>query len=433
MREFAERRVILAQKLLPNTIAVLPSHDTKSRNSDVEFPFRQDSNFYYLTGFKEPEAICVLVKDLLQKLRCILFLRPRQPDAERWTGPRLGVEAAVKDYGFDEAYAIEEFPKRLHALLSGKDYIYHSLGHHLALDETIITAYKDVTAKAAKGIQAPAGIMNFLPFIHEMRLIKEPQELQLMKKAAYISAQAHKKLMKACITANWEYELEGIFSYECQMQGARALAYSSIVANGANANFLHYTSNDQPLKKGDLVLVDAGCEYEYYASDITRTYPVSGRFTEPQKAIYQLVLDSQLCAIEKIRPGLAWTALQETILEVLVKGLVNLGLLKGSVEELIKNKAYLKFYMHSSGHWLGLDVHDTGFYHDKGEARKLEAGMILTVEPGLYISANEAGVDPKWWDIGVRIEDDILVTPQGSEILSKDAPKTIAEIEAWMQ
>jgi len=433
MQEFAQRRQNLARKLLPNSLIFLASAAIKSRNSDVEFPFRQESNFYYLTGIKEPEVILVLLTDESKKSRSILFLPARQLEIERWTGPRIGAEGAVVFYGVDEAYPLEEFQKKLPTLLSGKDMIYHSLGHNPDMDEMLIQAYKGVTAKVAKGLKAPEGILNLLPFIHELRLIKAPEEIVLMKKAASISAQAHKQLMKYCPKALMEYELDALFSYECLMQGARGLAYSSIVANGLNACFLHYTNNDQHLKKNDLVLVDAGCEYDYYASDITRTYPVNGRFTEAQKAIYQLVLDSQLAAIELVRPGLAWDKIQETILNVLVKGLVNLGILKGSIDELIKEKAYLKFYMHSSGHWLGLDVHDTGSYQIKGLATSLVENMVFTIEPGLYISPDDKDVDPKWWGIGVRIEDDILVTKQGHEVLSQEAPKSIVDIEAWMQ
>lgn len=399
--EYARRRQEIFDQLPTPSIAVLHGAVECYRNGDVTYPFRQDSHFYYLTGFEEPDAILVLIKKEFDH-RFILFCEPASEKDRIWTGPRAGVEGAQQDFGADEAYARSEFEARLKKLQKG---------------------------------QGP--VLDLLDLISEMRMIKSTAEIALIRKAARISAEAHGVLMAHCVPHQNEYELEALFQFRCAQAGARRLAYSSIVAGGANACTLHYVKNDQLLQSGDFVLVDAGAEYQNYAADITRTFPVNGKFTVPQKTLYNLVLKAQCAAISVIKPGLIWDRLQAIIVEILTEGLVDLGILKGNPQELIAAKAYQKFYMHSSGHWLGLDVHDVGSYqksrHKKNpDYRPLEAGMVLTVEPGLYIRPGQAAVPKEWWGMGIRIEDDILVTPEGYEVLSDAAPKTIEEIENIM-
>lgn len=399
--EYARRRQQIFDQLPTPSIAILEGAALRYRNGDVSYPFRQDSGFYYLTGFEEPNAILVFLKKGSQN-RFILFCEPASEKDLIWTGPRAGLEEAVQDFGADEAYARSEFERHL--------------------------------KKRQKG-QGP--ILKLLDFISEMRLIKSSAEISCMRTAAQISADAHRVLMAHCAPNQNEHELEALFQFRCAQGGARELAYSSIVAGGAHACILHYVKNNKPLQSGDLVLVDAGAEYQNYAADITRTFPVNGKFTAPQKALYELVLKAQCAAIEAIKPGLVWDRLQSIIVEILTEGLVDLGILKGNPKQLIVDKAYQKFYMHSSGHWLGLDVHDAGSYkhtaHKKNpECRSLEAGMVLTVEPGLYICPGHSEVSKEWWGMGIRIEDDILVTPQGYEVLSDAAPKMPEEIEKLM-
>jgi Xaa-Pro aminopeptidase len=430
--EYAKRRLSLGEKLSPSSIAILPSANLLNRNADTEHPFRQDSNFYYLTGFDEPEALLVLRKEKNGQLRTILFCRPNCPAEEVWVGPRMGMEGAIKQLGVDFAYSIEELDKMMPSLLENNEYLYYTLGVQDAWDLRVIHWLKTARRKIRAGIRIPKDCRDFNSFIHEQRLIKSENEIKLLRKAAEISVNAHKRLMQYCRPNQYEYELEAEFLHECYQKGCRAVAYSSIIAGGSNACILHYTQNNKPLKNNDLVLVDAGGEYQYYAADITRTFPVNGRFSEEQKKIYQLVLDAQVQAIHEIRPGISYNKIQEIIVAVLVQGLVTLNILQGEVEELIKKNAYKQFYLHSSGHWLGLDVHDAGDYKIEGEWRALQPGMTLTVEPGIYIPPGQKEVDPRWWGIGVRIEDDILVTATGHEVLTHGAPKTVEEIERWM-
>lgn len=427
----ADHRRQLAQKMPASSIAILPSGRTLFRNSDAEYPFRQESNFYYLTGFNEPDAVFVLKKEE-GNITYILFCRPNHPEEEIWTGKRMGVEGAVALLGADQAYAIGELDKIMPNLLENKQNIVYSLGCNSDWDKRVMEWKSKVSSKTRKGIHTPGVWLDLAPMIHELRLIKSDYEIALMRKACDISVNAHKRLMKCCEPNQKEYELEAEFLYACYQQGCRGVAYSSIVAGGENACTLHYTQNNKTLKAGDLVLVDAGGEYQCYAADITRTFPVNGKFTEDQKKIYQLVLNAQLAAIEQVRPGTRYDQLQEVIVSIMVKGLVELNILKGRVETLIQQKAYQPFYMHSSGHWIGLDVHDVGEYKIEGEWRSLLPGMTLTVEPGLYIAPGQAGVEERWWGIGVRIEDDVLVTETGHEVLTK-APKTIEAIEHFMK
>lgn len=426
MEEFITRRANLSKQLRNNSIAIIPGAKTQIRNGDAEFPFRQNSDFYYLTGFSEPAAVLVLCKDANGVLDCIMFNLPNDPDAEIWNGKRAGQISIVQDFGANAAHSIANINTEMPGLMAEKEVIYYPLAIDPDFDKQIIIWLQ--TLKQKKQAQ-PETIINILPILHEMRLFKSALEIDYMRKAATISANGHRQLMQQCKAGMFEYQLEAIFNSYCLQNGCRGLAYNSIIASGNNSCTLHYVLNDQILKDGDLVLVDAGAEYNNYAADITRTFPVSGKFSPEQKQIYNLVLKAQLAGIEQIKPGNIWDSVQQAMLKVIVAGLVELEILIGNVDQLIKDQAYKKFYMHSSGHWLGLDVHDAGKYKQAGKLRSFEPGMVLTVEPGIYISKNLTDVANKWLGIGVRIEDDVLVTNTGNEVLSSLAPKTIEEIE----
>ncbi|MBA2651004.1 MAG: Xaa-Pro aminopeptidase [Tatlockia sp.] len=429
--EYQARRQKLAASLPAGSIAIIPAANECLRNGDAHYRFRQDSDFYYLTGFNEPEAVMLIVAG--NPSLSYLFNRPRDPAQEQWTGKRLGQEGACQALGVDEAYPIESFASRLTEFLSDKTQIYYSIGRHPTIEKEIFMAFEQVKKQIRSGIKVPEAFCDLEPMLSEMRLFKSEAELMLLRRAAEISVEAHKCAMRACKKSENEYQLEAELLYQFSYGGCRAVAYEPIVGGGANSCILHYTDNNQPLKKGDLLLIDAGGEYENYAADITRTFPVNGCFSEEQRAIYELVLKAQRAGIACIKPGLAWNEVQVKMIHVLTEGLVDLGLLKGSIDELIAAQAYKPFYMHNSGHWLGLDVHDAGRYKINGKWRALEPGMVLTVEPGLYISAGMEGVDKRWWNIGVRIEDDILVTQDGYENLTAGLPVEIAEIEALLR
>ncbi len=427
MDEYVTRRSKLAAQLRNGSIAILRGAAIKIRNNDADHPFRQDSNFYYLTGFNEPNAVLALSKDEKGNVSYVLFNQASDSVAEVWTGKRIGQDNACKIYKADKSYDIADIDAVMPELFVSKQIIYYPLGSDEQLDLNILNWLKLSKSKSATFV--PDTLTDILPFVYELRLFKSDKELEFMRKAAVISAHAHLSLMRSCKAGMQEYQLEAIFNSQCLDAGCRALAYNSIVAAGNNSCTLHYTTNDQTLIAGDLVLVDAGGEYNNYAADITRTFPVNGKFTEPQQLIYNLVLKAQLAGIAEVKPGNTWDRVQIVIVEILVKGLIDLGILTGDYKQLIKDNAYKKFYMHSSGHWLGLDVHDAGKYKINGQWRKFEPGMVLTVEPGLYISNDIPGIESKWLGIGVRIEDDILVTRKGHEVLSSAAPKTIEEIE----
>lgn len=438
MEEFKLRRNKLAQQLENNSIALLNGATQLHRNSDVEYFFRQSSDFYYLTGFAEPEAMMVLSKDAKGKVTYILFNRANDPAAEIWNGKRAGQEGACAEYGADESYDIKDVANKIPGLFANKTTIYYPIeATQIFADqvrEWLQAARRSLHIKSRSEPQTvicvPDSIIDLLPLIHTARVFKSHLEIEYMRKAAQISAEAHLKLMQSCKPGMLEYQLEAIFNYHCLYEGCRGLAYNSIVAGGSNSCTLHYVSNDQVLNSGDLVLVDAGGEYNYYAADITRTFPVNGKFSAPQRQIYELVLQAQLAGIDQVKPGNAWNSVQDTMVKIIVTGLVELGILKGDIAALIANQDYKQFYMHSSGHWLGLDVHDAGNYKIDGKWREFEPGMVLTVEPGIYISKTTKDIDKKWLGIGVRIEDDILVTNKGNEVLSIKAPKQIAEIES---
>jgi len=429
MLNFASHRQAVMQAMDDNSIAVIPAAKLHVRNRDAEFPFRQSSDFFYLTGFTEDQACLVLVKKAGEQ-SSVLFCQPKIKEMEIWTGYRLGPDASLDTLAMDSAFAIEELEKQLPELMSDMDSVYGLWGSDIEWDQRLIASIEKVKLKSRTGISAPTAMLAIEPILHELRLIKSDAEIALMKTAADLSAAAHIKAMEAVKPGMFEYQLEGLIRNHCAQNGSRFDAYSSIVGSGENACILHYTANDQEIKDGDLILIDAGCEINHYASDITRTFPANGKFNTEQQALYQLVLDSQLAAIDAVKPGNHFNHPHEAALQVLTEGLVSLGLLSGDVTDLIKNEAYKPFYMHRTGHWLGLDVHDVGVYKIDGEWRELKPGMVLTVEPGLYIAPDDNSVDEKWRGIGIRIEDDVLVTDTGHQILSENVPKSVAEIEA---
>lgn len=430
-QEYKARRQKLAQSMSPDSVAIIPAANELLRNGDAHYRFRQDSNFYYLTGFNEPEALLMVIAG--EEGDSYLFNRKRNPALEQWTGRRLGQEDAPSLLGVREAFPIETLAQRLPEFLTAKTKIYYTIGHNQACEQLVFQAMQHMKTQIRRGVVAPDAIQDIEPLIGEMRLFKSVAELNLMRMAAKISVSAHERAMRACRSLKNEHELEAELIYEFSRHGCRSVAYDPIVGVGANACVLHYTDNNQALTRGELVLIDAGGEFENYAADITRTFPVNGRFSPEQRAIYQLVLHAQQAAIACVKPGVRWVEIQKTILRILTAGLCELGILQGDVETLIANEAYKPFYMHNSGHWLGLDVHDSGAYKVNGEWRQLAENMVLTVEPGLYISADIPNVDPRWWNIGVRIEDDILVTATGHENLTGALAVEIDDIEALMR
>ncbi len=430
--EFKRRRKQLMAQIGKNNIAIISSASMRPRNRDVDYPFRQDSDFYYLTGFNEPEALAVFIPERKEG-EYILFCREFDEKKALWEGAHAGLEGATDDYGADDSFPITDVADILPGLLENKSKVYYPMGRDSELDHNLLEWLMHIRAQSRTGVTAPGELVSLEHILHEMRLLKSAAEIQLMKRAADVSAKGHVRAMQICQPGLFEYQLESELIYSFMQQGLRAVAYPSIVAGGKNACVLHYTENDAKLKRGDLLLIDAGAECDHYAADITRTFPVSGRFSPAQKQLYQLVLDAQLAAIEQIKPGLPWNLAHETAVKVITTGLVELGLLKGRIPKLIKDEKYKQFFMHRIGHWLGMDVHDVGDYKIEGEWRALEPGMVLTIEPGLYIPVNCKTVDKKWQGIGIRIEDDVLVTKNGYEVLTNGVPKTIAEIESIMQ
>jgi Xaa-Pro aminopeptidase len=428
IQEFAQRRQRLIAQLPPDSMAILVAAPECPRNWDNYYPYRQNNDFYYLTGFNEPEAVALLLPGR-PEAQYVLFNRPTNFNAEIWTGKRVGQKNAPEEYAVDQAFSIETLAEKMPSLLAGYRGVYFAIGSNPSFDEKMFGWVKKLRHQVRAGIPAPTEFFNIETLLHEMRWRKSAYEIQLMRKAGQISAQAHCRAMRACRPGMMEYELEAELMYEFIRHGARFPAYSPIVGSGANACILHYIENNRQIQDGDLVLIDAGGEYGNYSSDISRTFPANGRFTKEQQAIYELVLAAQTATLALIKPGVAWDELQTLPLKILTEGLIKLGILKGTLDDLLENKACQQFYMHNIGHWLGLDTHDVGRYRIGKEWRKLEAGVVTTVEPGLYIRPAE-NVAEKWWNIGVRIEDDVLVTEQGSEVLSAGVPTTIQEIEA---
>jgi Xaa-Pro aminopeptidase len=427
---FEQRRKELMRHM-GGGVAIIPTAPVRIRNRDAEYPYRPDSDFYYLTHFAEPEAVAVLVPGRAHG-EYILFCRERNPEKEIWDGLRAGLEGAHHTYGADDAFPIEDIDEILPGLLENREKVFYSIGRHADFDTRLTAWVNEVRAKSRNGVHAPGEFVDLDHILHEMRLVKRPEEIKLMKRAAKISAAAHRRAMQACRPGMMEYEVEAELLYEFRRGGAEYPAYSPIVGGGANACILHYRENNSELKDGDLLLIDAAAELDCYASDITRTFPVNGRFSGEQRAVYDVVLAAQAAAISAARPGKHWNEPHDTAVRVLVQGLTDLGLLKGSVDGLIESGDFKRFYMHRTGHWLGMDVHDVGDYKIADAWRELEPGMTFTVEPGLYIPA-AADVPPRFSNIGIRIEDDVLVTRDGCEILTNDTPKTIEDIEALMR
>ncbi|MCD2514806.1 aminopeptidase P N-terminal domain-containing protein [Massilia sp. G4R7] len=437
---FIERRARLAARMEPGAVAVLATALEVLRNGDSEYPYRHDSSFYYLTGFAEPESVLVLVAARGDApARSILFCREKNVEREIWDGFRHGPEAARVAFGFDEAYPVGELDAQMATVLADAPAIWYALGHSAALDAQVGGWLKAVRAKGRTGIAAPSTTHHLPAILDEMRLLKDAGEQALMARAAAIAAGAHARAMRFTRPGVFEYEIEAELLHEFRRHGAQFPAYTPIVASGANACVLHYNANNRRCLEGELVLVDAGCEFDGYASDITRTWPVNGRFSAPQRALYELVLAAQEAAFAAIVPGRPYSDVHTAAVRVLTAGMLDLGLIDkaryGSVEDAIADKAHLPFYMHGTGHWLGMDVHDVGPYRDltlpDRPSRPLLAGMALTVEPGIYVRPAE-GVPEEYWGIGIRIEDDVIVVDDGCRILSGDAPKRVAEVEQLM-
>jgi Xaa-Pro aminopeptidase len=428
---FAERRRRFLDSMGPGAVAILQGARLVTRSADTEFPFRQDSDFHYLTGFDHPHALAVLRTDAGPPYT--LFVEPRDRAAETWTGYRPGVEGAVADYGADEAHAVDALDGKLPALLERAQRLFHVLGRDPKLDARIVEIFETMRLRSRQGYVPAAEIVDPRRVLHEMRLRKEPGELEIMRRASAISAEAHRDAARLAEEGRAEYELEAALLHAFRRRGAAGPAYSSIVGGGRNATVLHYIRNDQKLAAGELVLIDAGCELEGYASDVTRTYPVGGAYQGAQRAVYEVVLEANLAALALAKPGATLPQIHQAATRRLVEGMVGLGLLAGDPDELIRSEAHRRFYMHNTSHWLGLDVHDVGAYAVGGKPRPLEAGMVFTIEPGLYVAADDAKAPAEFRGIGVRLEDDVAITAGGCENLTAGIPKHPADVESWMR
>ncbi len=432
IEHFMTRRQLMAEKMRGG-VAIIPTAPEQLRNRDAHYPYRFDSYFYYLTGFKEPEAVLVIVAASDKKAaRQLLFCRDKDKEREIWDGFRYGPDLAKETFKFDEAYSVARLDDMMSEILTDQPAVYSAIGHNPAWDRRVTGWLNQVRQQSRSGVTAPSEIRDYRILLDEMRLIKDETEVSIMRRAADISVQAHRCAMQKTRPDCYEYEIEAELLYTFHRHGAQAPAYTSIVAGGANACILHYIENNAQLKSGDLLLIDAGCELHGYASDITRTFPVNGRFSPAQKDVYQLVLAAQQAAIDKVKPDNTWDDPHQAALKVLVQGFVDFGLCQGSVDSVLESEDYKRFYMHRTGHWLGMDVHDAGEYKKHGKWRVLQPGMTLTVEPGCYIRPAD-NVPKHFWDIGVRIEDDVLVKTGGNELLTATAPKKVTEIEELMQ
>jgi Xaa-Pro aminopeptidase len=428
--EFARRRRSLMKQMGRDSIAILPAAPVRLRNNDVEYPYRQDSDFQYLTGFNEPEAVAVLVPGRAQA-EYILFVRERDPERETWDGRRAGPSGAKRDYGADDAFPVTDMDEILPGLLENRERVFYTMGAYADFDQRVVGWVNGLRTQARNGRHPPQEFVALDHVLHDMRLFKSRAEIDFMRTAAHIAARAHQRAMRFCRPGATEYQVMAELLHEFRRHNADT-AYPPIVGGGANSCILHYRENNQPLSSGELLLIDAGCEFECYASDITRTFPVNGRFTSEQRAVYEVVLEANRAAIAKVRPGNHWNEPHEAAVRVITQGLVKLGLLKGRVPSLIRSGAYRRYFMHRTGHWLGLDVHDVGDYKVGDEWRVFEPGMALTVEPGIYLSAGARGVPKRFRNIGIRIEDDVVVTKKGAEVLTARAPKDADQIEALM-
>jgi len=431
-QEFARRRRDLMAHMEDNSIAVVSAAPERTRNRDVEHHYRQDSDFWYLSGFPEPEAVLVLIPGR-EHGEFVLFCRERDRTMETWNGYRAGPEGAVNKYGADDAFPISDIDEILPGLIEGRERVYYDLGREPDFDRRLMSWVNAIRAKVRTGAHPPGEFLALTHLLHDQRLYKSAGEIKVMRRAGEIAAAGHIRGMQTVYPGMYEYQLEAEYLHEFTHRGARFTAYPSIVGGGRNGCILHYIDNSEKLKDGDLVLVDAGCELDLYASDITRTYPVNGKFSAAQQALYELVLASQYAAIDEVKPGNHWNAPHEAAVRVLAQGMKDLGLLAGDFDGIIETESYRRFFMHRTGHWLGLDVHDVGDYKVHDEWRVLEPGMVMTVEPGLYVAADDETVASKWRGIGIRIEDDVAVTRKGHEIFTDDVPKDVADIEKLMK
>ena len=430
---YAQRRARLLTQM-QRGIAIIPTAPEVARNADTHYSYRHDSNFYYLSGFTEPEAVLVLVasQDDNSLQQSILFCREKNLEREIWDGHRFGPDGAREQFGFDAAYSIAQLDEKLAELMGNQPALFYPLGGDAAWDQRILKLRSAVQAKVRSGIRAPDEIRDVRVLLNEMRLFKDAHELNIMRRAAAISTSAHRRAMQFTRPDQFEYQVEAELLHEFCRHGARHPAYTSIVAGGANACVLHYVGNDAKLRDGDLLLIDAGCEVDGYASDITRTFPVNGRFSAAQKEVYEIVLAAQAAAIAAAQPNQTWDVPHDAALRILAQGFIDLKLCRGSVDEVLESESYKKFYMHRTSHWLGMDVHDVGDYKTGDNWRALQPGMVLTVEPGCYIRPAD-DVPQALWNIGIRIEDDVVITSQGNEVITEAAPKTVAEIEELMR
>lgn len=431
--DFQERRDILAGEMGLRSIAIIATSPVAMRNNDADYKFRADSSFFYLTGFAEPEVVAVIETfDTEEEGYCYsLFCRERNREMEIWNGYRAGVDGAIEDYEADEAFAIDTLDEEIIGKLLNKDKAFYRIGHDSDFDIRVAKWVKQAEENQRGGFNTPARLIQLNRIIDEMRLHKSADEIELMQIASDISAEAHTRAMQTVKPNMMEYALEAELNYVFGKNGC-VPSYNSIVGGGKNACILHYVENDQVLKDGDLVLIDAACEYQLYASDITRTFPVNGKFSAEQKALYNIVLDSQIAAIDAVRIGNSYKEPHNVAVKILVQGLLDLGIMQGDLEQIIASEHYRQFYMHGTGHWLGMDVHDVGSYKQNGKWRNYEEGMVVTIEPGLYIAPDDSTVDEKWRGIGIRIEDDVVVTKNGPLVLTKNVVKTVEDIEALM-
>lgn len=429
-QEFLRRRRALLAKMAPASAALIFAAPEATRSADSEYPYRQNSDFWYFTGFNEPEAVLVLIKSDETHSHSVLFNRLRDKTAEIWFGRRLGQEAAPEKLAVDRALAFSEIDQQLHLLLNGLDIVYHAQGEYAYADTIVFAALDKLRRGSRQNLFAPATLTDWRPWVHEQRLFKSEEEIAVMRRAGEITALGHTRAMEKCRPGMYEYQLEGEILHEFTRHGARFPSYNTIVGSGENGCILHYTENESEMQDGSLVLIDAGCEYKGYAGDITRTFPVNGKFSAPQRAIYNIVLESLETALTLYRPGTSMQEVTEKVVRIMVNGLLNLGILRGEIDQLIAENAHRQFFMHGLSHWLGLDVHDVGGY-GPDRSRVLEPGMVITVEPGLYI-APDADVPAEYRGIGIRIEDDILITADGNENLTASVVKSVDDIEALM-
>jgi Xaa-Pro aminopeptidase len=426
---FRKRRERFMRELGEGAVAILPSAPTAVRSNDVDFVYRQDSDFHYLTGFTEPESAALFAPGNPDG-EFVMFVLPRDKERETWTGRRAGIEGAMIDYGADKAFVIDEFDQVAARYLDKTERLHYPLGNNEKMNERVLRLFRHAQAMRPRTGAGAYAILDPREIIHEFRLRKDADELDLMRRAAAISAQAHQRAMREARGGMMEWEIEALVDFTFRKNGAAGPSYPSIIASGPNAAVLHYITNDRELRNGELLLIDAGCEYSFYASDVTRTFPVGARFTALQKQMYEIVLAAQMKAIEIIKPGVKFDEPHDAALAILVDGMRDLGLLQGSREEIISNASYRRYYMHRTSHWLGMDVHDVGLYRHGGESRVLEPGMVLTVEPGIYIAPDDDAAPEGFRGIGIRIEDDVLVTAENHDVITSATPKTVADIEA---